>query len=255
VFRIQALPETGSTNDDAARLLGEPGAAGLVLTADVQRTGHGRRGRTWHAPPGSSLLFTAILPRRVPSATLWAVTFWTALGVAEGIEAATGIRVGLQWPNDLLLDGRKCCGILCVSRVVGEQAWVGSGVGLNVVRPAHNDELRAVVPPPAFLSDASPAASHEAGDGDVRARILQTILSAFERRVPALDDARAIAREWETRAALDGTPYRILVDGESAPFDARAKRLASDGGLIVITPGGGERSIALGDARVLRDTT
>jgi BirA family biotin operon repressor/biotin-[acetyl-CoA-carboxylase] ligase len=249
MFRVRHLSETGSTNDDAARILGEPGSAGLVLTADFQKGGHGRRGRTWHAPPGSSLLFTAILPRTVRSADLWAVTFWTALGVADGIEAATGVRVGLQWPNDLLLDGRKCCGILCVSRVAGERAWVGCGVGVNVVRPAYHDELSTVVPPPAFLSDLAPARA----TSDGRARILDAILAAFEARLALLDDAHGIARAWETRAALSETPYRILVDGESEPFDGRAQSLASEGSLVVRTGNGTLRTIALGDARVIRD--
>ena len=249
MFRIRRLAQTGSTNDDAARILGEPDSAGLVLTTDYQTGGHGRRGRTWHAPPGSSLLFTAILPRQVRSRDLWAVTFWTALGVADGIEAATGVRVDLQWPNDLLIDGRKCCGILCVSRVAGDQAWAGCGVGINVVRPDHDADLSAVEPPPAFLSDVAP---ESAGAPDDRERILSAILTAFEARTNALDDAQIIAREWESRAALAGTPYRILVDGEATPFDARAESLAPDGSLVVTTTGQSRRTINLGDARVVR---
>ena len=248
MFRIHNLAQTGSTNDDAAKLLGEPESDGIVLTADYQTGGHGRLGRTWVAPPGSSLLFTAILPRRVRSADLWAVTFWTALGVADGIEAATGVRVALQWPNDLLLDGRKCCGILCVSRVAGEYAWVGCGVGLNVARPEQDGSPAAVVPPPAFLSDVAP----EHATTEDRERILSAILAAFKARATDLDDAQQIARTWELRANLAGTRYRILADGEPEPFDARAQFLASDGSLIVTTGAGIQRTIHLGDARVLR---
>jgi BirA family biotin operon repressor/biotin-[acetyl-CoA-carboxylase] ligase len=249
MFRIRRFAQTGSTNDDAARLLGEPDSAGLVLTTDFQTGGHGRRGRTWHAPPGSSLLFTAILPRQLRSRDLWAVTFWTALAVADGLEATTGVRVELQWPNDLLIDGRKCCGILCISRVAGELAWAGCGVGINVVRPAHNADLSAVVPPPAFLSDVAP---ESAGSPDDRERILTAILAAFEKRDGSLDDAPGIAREWETRATLFGTRYRILIDGESTPFDARAQSLAPDGSLVVKTTDETSRTINLGDARILR---
>ncbi|MBD5634409.1 MAG: biotin--[acetyl-CoA-carboxylase] ligase [Candidatus Eremiobacteraeota bacterium] len=127
MFDVRRFAETESTNDDALALLGQPGAAGAVLVADYQRAGRGRKARAWIAPPGSSLLFTTILPRQIARDALWAVTLWTSLGVADGIEAATGIRATLQWPNDLLVDGRKCCGILCVSRVAGEGAWVGCG--------------------------------------------------------------------------------------------------------------------------------
>lgn len=215
----------------------------MVLSAGFQRAGHGRRGRSWVAPPGSSLLVTTILPRAVASESLWAVPFWTALGVADGIEVATGLKIDLQWPNDLLLEGRKCCGILCVSRVVGERAWVGCGTGVNVLRPPRNADLGAVDPPPAFLSDRAPRVQRRA--------VLDAILAAYERLLGELDRPEAIARAWERRAGLDGTPYRLLVDGEAVPFEAIARRLAPDGALIVERDGA-ERRIALADARVVR---
>src|SRR5271165_1565333 len=62
MFRVRNVAETGSTNDDAASLLGEAGAPGLVIVADYQSAGRGRRARNWVAPRGSALLFTAILP-------------------------------------------------------------------------------------------------------------------------------------------------------------------------------------------------
>jgi BirA family biotin operon repressor/biotin-[acetyl-CoA-carboxylase] ligase len=171
------------------------------------------------------------------------VPFWTALGVAAGIEAATGLRLGLQWPNDLLLGARKCCGILCVSRIVADRAWVGCGTGINVLRPESDAALATVVPPPAFLSDAAPAPERRA--------VLAAILAAFEDSLPLLDRPLDVALAWQRRAALDGTPYRLLVDGETEPFDAIARRLAEDGSLVVDARDG-ERRISLADARVLR---
>jgi BirA family biotin operon repressor/biotin-[acetyl-CoA-carboxylase] ligase len=243
MFRIRHQAQTDSTNDDAAKLLGEPDSAGLVLTTDYQRAGRGRHARAWVAPAGSSLLCTAILPATVRSDGLWAVTFWTGLAVAEAIEAATGLRAGLVWPNDLTLGGRKCCGILCVSRVAGERAWVGCGTGINVLRPAGDAALAALEPPPAFLSDYEPQID--------RARLLTALLAAYERGLPELDDPRGIARRWERRAGLDGTRYRLAVDGEAETFSATARRIAPGGGLV-IERDGIERTIALADARVLR---
>ncbi len=214
-----------------------------MLSADFQRAGKGRRARSWIAPPGSSLLFTTILPRSLRADALWAVPFWTALGVADGIEAATGVRVSLQWPNDLLIDGRKCCGILCVSRVVGDAAWVGCGTGINVVRPPGDAALALVEPPPAFLSDLVPDVE--------RSAVLAGILASYERLLDELDAPDAIARAWEHRAGLDGTTYRILLDGSAEPFDAIARGLDAEGALIV-DHAGRRRKIALADARVLR---
>jgi BirA family biotin operon repressor/biotin-[acetyl-CoA-carboxylase] ligase len=243
MFRIQHQPATDSTNDDAAKLLGEPNAGGLVVTSDYQRAGRGRHARAWVAPAGSSLLCTAILPQTVRSDALWAVTFWAGLAVAEAIEAATGLRAGLVWPNDLTLGVRKCCGILCVSRVAGERAWVGCGTGINVVRPAADAELAALDPPPAFLSDEAPHAD--------RAALLAALLAAYERALPELADPAGIARRWELRAGLDGARYRLAVDGEPESFTATARRIAFGGGLV-IERDGAERTIALADARVLR---
>jgi BirA family biotin operon repressor/biotin-[acetyl-CoA-carboxylase] ligase len=243
MFDVRSYAETGSTNDDAAPLLGTPEGAGVVLLADYQRDGRGRHARAWVAPAGSSLLFTTLLPEPIASDALWAVTFWTALCVADGIEAATGIRVGLQWPNDLLLDGRKCCGILCVSRVVGERAWVGCGTGVNVVRPGEGDGLESVTPPPAFLSDAAP--------GVERRIVFDAILAAYERRLSELGVPKNIAQAWETRASLSGTRYRLLIDGTDEPLEAIARQISSDGGLVVESDGA-ERAISLADARVIR---
>jgi BirA family biotin operon repressor/biotin-[acetyl-CoA-carboxylase] ligase len=241
VFEIRRLAETDSTNDDAQRVLGEPGSAGLVMVTDFQRKGKGRRERSWTAPPDSALLFTAILPRTVSAGALWCVPYWTALAVAEGIERASDVRVDLQWPNDLLLDRRKCGGILCVSRVAGDDAWIGCGVGLNVIRPAV--ATAGIEPEPAFLSERAPGIERDA--------LLDAILGAFAGRLDELDFPDLVARRWEERAGLAGTPYRLLVDGESEPFDAVAQRLAHDGSLVV-SRDGNERAISLADARVIR---
>jgi len=106
-----------------------------------------------------------------------------------------------------------------------------------------------VTPPPAFLSDVAP---DQATSAD-RERILSAILAAFKTRLDALDDAQSIARQWERRAALEQTPYRIAVDGEAEPFEAYAQMLAHDGSLVVRLRDDSYRTIHLGDARILRD--
>jgi BirA family transcriptional regulator, biotin operon repressor / biotin---[acetyl-CoA-carboxylase] ligase len=239
--RIRYLTETDSTNSDAQKLLGIPGSAGLVLLAEYQRAGKGRRSRSWIAPAGSSLLFTAILPEAIPTTALWALPFWIALVVAEGVEKTTGSRLALQWPNDLLLNERKCCGILAVSRIVGERAWVGCGVGLNARRPENNVGVRDIQPPAAFLSDDTANIKRE--------ELLASILHACNAHLRLLHDPVAGARAWETRAALPGSRYRIVMDsGET--FEGEALRLDNDGSLIVQTHNQ-ERRITSADARVL----
>ncbi|MGA2761340.1 MAG: biotin--[acetyl-CoA-carboxylase] ligase, partial [Candidatus Cybelea sp.] len=120
---IEYRDETGSTNADAAELLGDDSYGGHTIVADFQRHGAGRKGRAWHAMPGAALLFSTILPRSIAVERLWLVSFWVALAVRAGLREC-GVPATLQWPNDLLLHDRKLGGILCQSRVTAATARV-----------------------------------------------------------------------------------------------------------------------------------
>jgi BirA family biotin operon repressor/biotin-[acetyl-CoA-carboxylase] ligase len=239
---VRTVRETGSTNDDAAALLGDREAFGATLVAEFQSAGRGRKaGRSWIAPAGSALTFTTILPLLVAADTLWAVPFWTALAVADGVEEGCGIRLDLRWPNDLDLGGRKAGGILCTSRVTGTEAAVGCGIGLNVRRP-DAAALAAIDPPPAYLSDVQPRAARE--------EILAGILGAMDGLLDVLDRPAAIARAWEDRAQLRGRPYRLRLDADGTIIEGTAIGLDREGGLIVRS-GNRERVVHLADARVI----
>ena len=239
---VRVVDETASTNADAAALLGS--SLGTTIVAEVQTAGVGRTGRMWHAPRSSGLLFTTILPQEIAVADLWAATFWTALAVADGIERACGVRVDLKWPNDLLLAGRKLCGMLCISRISGERAWVGCGVGLNVFRPSDPAAIAEIAPDPAFLSDLAPQVD--------RTSLFTGILHAFAGRVPLLGRPGAIARAWEERAAIDGTRYRLRLDRDGSIIEGIARGLGADGALRIQPDDADEVAIHLADAHVLR---
>jgi BirA family biotin operon repressor/biotin-[acetyl-CoA-carboxylase] ligase len=238
---VRYVRTTGSTNDDAAALLGEPSASGATLVAEFQTAGRGRKsGRRWTAPPGSALLFTTILPSPVATGALWCVPFWAALAVADGVEEACGVRLDLRWPNDLHLAFRKAAGILCTSRVLGPTAHVGCGIGLNVRRPPGT--LEGIDPPPAFLSDAAARVEREV--------VLAAILAAMDALVDVLDCPAEVRRAWEERAGLRGTPYRLQLDADGSIVEGTALRLGREGGLVVQVAGR-ERVVYLADARVV----
>ncbi len=238
--RISRLSVTGSTNEDIAHILGEEHAGGLTLVADYQERGSGRKGRSWIAPPGAALLCTIALPDALPAADLWVVPFWTALIVAAAMREYGAAPV-VQWPNDLLLGGRKVAGILCVSRVIGEYAWVGCGIGVNVLRPS-NDQLTGITPEPAFLSDVARVDRDE---------LLHAILRHADATFDDLSAPPRVAHAWEMTAQIPGTRYRISIDGESEPFEATALRLLN-GGSLLVDQDGSQREVTLADARVLR---
>jgi len=239
--RVRRLTATGSTNDDMARILGETDARGLTIVADYQQHGSGRKGRQWLAPPGTGLLFTTALPDPLPASDLWILPFWMALVVRRTL-LTYDIHSLLQWPNDLLIEGRKAGGILCIARVTGQTAWVAAGVGINVTRPDDDETLKTIDPPPAFLSD------YRTIDRD---DLLQTILQCADEQYPELQTPDAIALRWESAANVPGARYTILEDQTDRPFEAVALRLARGGGLIVRV-GERIREIGLADARVLR---
>ncbi|MBV8246389.1 MAG: biotin--[acetyl-CoA-carboxylase] ligase [Candidatus Eremiobacteraeota bacterium] len=237
---MRYTPETTSTNEAALKILGMPGAAGVTLVTDYQTQGVGRRGRPWAAERGQALLFTTILPVTLSPADLWTVPFWAGLAVQSGL-LFHGVTTTLQWPNDLLLNGRKVAGILCVSRGMGAVAQVACGVGVNVRR---GDEAiyAGIEPPPAFIGDVKAVERHE---------LLASILQRFEDMLSLLNNPTQIARRWETAAKLKGTKYRIRIDGAAAPFECVADRLSNTGGLIV-TEKGRPRTIETADAQVVR---
>jgi BirA family transcriptional regulator, biotin operon repressor / biotin---[acetyl-CoA-carboxylase] ligase len=238
---VRYVRETASTNDDAVALLGDSSSAGATLVAEFQTAGRGRKaGRVWIAPAGSALLFTTVLPDELAAEALWAVPFWAALAVADGVEAGCGVRLDLRWPNDLDLGPRKAGGILCASRVHGRRAHAVCGVGLNVRRPA--DAAIAIEPPPAYLSDAAPHAEREA--------ILAGILAAMDALLEVLDRPADVARAWEDRAGLRGRPYRLRLDADGSLLEGTALRLDAEGGLV-LRSGGRERTVHLADARVV----
>lgn len=238
--QIRWCAQTASTNEDASALLGTPGSGGVTIVADHQTAGAGRKGRSWLARPAAGLLFTTILPEPVPAADIWAVPFWTALAVRAGL-AACGVATDLHWPNDLLVGPRKIAGILCASRVTGPLADVACGIGINVTRAPGDDG--AIEPPPAFCDDVRAVERDD---------LLTAVLTQFAASVELLRAPQRVARRWEEEAGLPGRPYRLLVDGEGAPFDARAIALAT-GGALVVERDGRRETIALADARALRE--
>ena len=112
---------------------------GLVVLAGEQTVGRGRRGRSFVSPAGKGLYLSALLRPDCPLEQVSALTAWTAVAVCDAVEELCGIRPGIKWPNDVILDGRKLCGILTELELEAETAalrYVVVGLGLNVSQTA-----------------------------------------------------------------------------------------------------------------------
>ena len=236
---IEYHPTVGSTNDLAAERL-ESGSPDLTLiVADEQTAGRGRMGRRWHTPPGAALAFSLVL-RPAPATPLWTHAPLGALAVHSALTGGYGLPAEIKWPNDVLVGGRKVCGILAEAHWQGDRlGGVVLGIGVNVVPEA--------VPPgdltfPAGsvageLGRAGGAATGPAPTVD-RWALLAGILSAlldWRAKIGSPDFLQA----WESRLAYRG---REVVVGEQRGILAGlapegALRLQTEAGEIAIPAG------------------
>ena len=116
----------------ASELASAGAAAGTVVVADFQSQGRGTHGREWHAQPGTCLMFTLLARPHLEPRDLEHLPAGIAESLAQALSSATGIQAVVKEPNDITVNGKKLCGVLCSSRVTGEHVeWVLCGVGLN----------------------------------------------------------------------------------------------------------------------------
>lgn len=132
---VEVVQSTPSTNADAAaRWRDGEQVEGLVLVADHQSAGRGRFARRWEAPPGTAVAVSVVVAPRRPFPEWTWLSLLTGVAIARGIRRATGVEVGLKWPNDVLVEGRKLCGILSerVDGPLGTGCVVGFGINVSL---------------------------------------------------------------------------------------------------------------------------
>ncbi len=138
--RIEWHAELDTTMREAQRLAAAGAASGTTVGTEMQRGGQGRLGRAWYSPPGEGLYFTAILRLELPPQRVPVVTLALGVAVADVIQLLTGLECDLRWPNDVLIKGRKVCGILTELH----NGAILAGVGLNVNQTEFPAELERI---------------------------------------------------------------------------------------------------------------
>ena len=151
-FTVEALPECDSTSSRLLERARQAAPSGLLLVADRQTAGRGRRGRSWLSTAEGSLTFSLLWRFECSVAQLAGLSLAVGVGVARALEVS-GVRgVGLKWPNDILLDGGKLGGILIELEAAPRGMLAVIGVGLNLQLPAASAE--ELLHPPAALAQA-----------------------------------------------------------------------------------------------------
>ena len=135
---------TGSTNTDAATLGREGAPHGTLVVADQQQSGRGRHGRVWESPAGSNIFMSILLRPQIPADKAPMLTIVMALAMAEGISDLCGIQAGIKWPNDIVINRHKICGILTEMHLNGDGsiADVVIGDGINVNTESFPENIR-----------------------------------------------------------------------------------------------------------------
>mgnify|MGYP000183137501 FL=1 len=132
---IVCLPTIDSTNNEIKRRAVSGSVDGLVILADQQTGGRGRRGRSFVSPAGKGLYLSAALKPYCPLERVSSLTAWTAVALCDAIEQVCGVRPGIKWPNDLVLQDKKLCGVLTEMELEAETGSLGYviiGIGINL---------------------------------------------------------------------------------------------------------------------------
>jgi BirA family biotin operon repressor/biotin-[acetyl-CoA-carboxylase] ligase len=236
IQRFAAVDSTQRAALQAARAAAEEGT---LFLAETQTAGRGRHGHQWASPPGAGIYASLLLRPRRPAAALLLLTLAAGLAVAEAVEAETGLRADIRWPNDLLLEGRKFCGLLVESAPEADGLIAVLGFGINV-RPAAF--------PPELAGIATALENHT--QQPVRQEpLLAAVLSALEHRYRAWSRGEAgdaeLRREFEARSRY-ARGLKVTVEGE---WSGVTSGLDPAGFLLVRTPGGELRTVISGDVR------
>lgn len=240
--QVEYRHQVGSTNDLAKQLALGGAPEGLLVITEEQIAGKGRLGRAWTTPPGTAIAMTLVLRPDLPPYQAPRVTLVAAVAVAEAVKQVTGLGVGIKWPNDLQLEGRKFCGILTEMEADMDRiAFIVCGIGLNVNMA--QGEL------PGEFRQSATSLRAEAGRPFRRAPLVQAILARFESAYAELAVGRfdAVLDRWRRLSVTLGKQVVVSSVTGSPALAGVAEEVDADGALLVRTPDGGLHRVLAGE--------
>ncbi|RRJ66297.1 biotin--[acetyl-CoA-carboxylase] ligase [Paenibacillus oralis] len=241
--QIRLLEKTVSTQAEV-RELAEAGApSGTLVVAEEQTGGRGRQGRAWYSPPGKGVWMSLLLrPDRQPLSFAPQLTLLIAVAVCRAVRHTAGVDAGIKWPNDLLVGGRKICGILVES--VGEDELIRyavAGIGIDV-----NLEAKDIPPQ---LQDVATSLHIESGRRIDRAELIGAVLAEIEQlyELYRQEGFAPIGHLWEALSVTLGR--RVTVKTPAGDVTGLAKALDPSGALVLAGDNGNMRIIFSGEVQ------
>ena len=217
-----------STNTEAQELAEKGYQSGTLVVADKQESGKGRRGRSWVSPSGTGIFMTLTIKPDINPNNASMLTLVAALAVAKAITSVTGGEALIKWPNDIVVNGKKVCGILTEMNAQFDYInHIVVGIGIDV----HNESF------PEEISQMASSLMIEAGGKRFhRAQIIAETMSYFEQYYDTFlktQDLSALVREYDELLVNRNKSVRVLDPKE--PFDGKAMGITPKGELIVDT--------------------
>jgi BirA family biotin operon repressor/biotin-[acetyl-CoA-carboxylase] ligase len=242
---IRVFRETPSTNDLIEKCARDGLKEGIVIFAESQSKGRGRLGRKWVSPAKKGLWFSILLRPNLRTQETTQITVASATALRRAIEAQTGLRIEIKWPNDILVAGRKVAGILTelyaeLDRV--NHVILGVGVNVNLASSDFPPELRKV----------ATSLQTESGKHVSRPDLAVQILRELEHDYGRLraGDFVAVADEWEEHCTTIG--HEIIIRAGDRRIRGVAESLGEDGALLLRTEHGHLERVMGGDVTVDR---
>ncbi len=233
---------TDSTNTDVERLAKEAAPHGTVVIAGAQTAGKGRRGRGWDSPAGENIYFSVLLRPCLEQDKVSMVTLLMAMAVTEAVTELTGLPARIKWPNDVVIRGRKICGILTELCFAEDGSYyVVIGTGINCNETTFPEEIR----------DRATSLRLEGKEpvdmGLLTAAVLQK-LEAFYERWETDGDLSGLRERYETCMVNQDARVRVL--DPKGEYEGIARRITDTGELLVEKPDGSLEAVYAGEVSV-----
>ncbi len=241
VQEIYYKDELDSTNEFAKSLAREGALEGTIVIADTQTSGKGRLGRTWVSPPKTGIWLSLILRPEIKPQHAGQLTLLSGLCMCEAIHNITGMNSYIKWPNDVVVNGKKVCGILTEMNAEIERVnHVVLGIGVNVNQNEFNEDLPYAT-----------SLSIEGQTNYKRSIIVKEFIDIFEKAYEAYKVSESLAEflpRYENKCITLGKEVKIIEGGRE--IIAQAINVEENGNLIVMLSDGSKKQIYAGEVSV-----
>ena len=250
--KLYYFPETGSTNTDAKKYAEQGDPHGTLVVADTQTGGKGRRGRSWQSAPGTTIAMSIVCrPDFMPDKASM-LTLVMGLSVAQAINQVTGLKTSIKWPNDIVVNGKKVCGILTeMSAELDYIQYLVIGVGINVNNgfdlPGEERENTF----PEEIRDVASSLYLETGKRISRAELITAIMERFEQNYETFlktTDLSNLMQDYNGCLANYNKEVRVL--DPKGDYEGMAKGIDHMGNLLVEKSDGTVEQVYSGEVSV-----